>query len=202
MDMAVPISTKMPAPKMPVRRDQSNRPMLAPSLVRTRKVPRTEAKMPVRAIKIGSKTRFSSNSVGAAMSRAPAPTAARAMVAMMEPTYDSNRSAPMPATSPTLSPTLSATVAGLRGSSSGMPCSILPTRSAPTSAALVYMPPPTLANRAMEDAPNPNPATTLMSLNIQYITVMPMRPMPTTETPMTAPELKATLRAGLRPRWA
>ena len=47
----------------------------------------------------------------------------------------------MPATSPTLSPTLSAMVAGLRGSSSGMPCSTLPTRSAPTSAALVKMPP-------------------------------------------------------------
>ena len=41
------------------------------------------------------------------------------------------------ATSPTLSPTLSAMVAGLRGSSSGIPASTLPTRSAPTSAALV-----------------------------------------------------------------
>src|SRR2546421_6730538 len=51
--------------------------------------------------------------------------------------YDSNRSAAMPAQSPTLSPTLSAIVAALRGSSSGMPCSTLPTRSAPTSAALV-----------------------------------------------------------------
>src|SRR2546421_3301367 len=49
----------------------------------------------------------------------------------------SNRSAAMPAQSPTLSPTLSAIVAALRGSSSGMPCSTLPTRSAPTSAALV-----------------------------------------------------------------
>ena len=35
---------------------------------------------------------------------------------------------------PTLSPTLSAITAGLRGSSSGMPASTLPTRSAPTSA--------------------------------------------------------------------
>src|SRR6266508_3727467 len=34
----------------------------------------------------------------------------------------------MPAQSPTLSPTLSAMVAGLRGSSSGMPASTLPTR--------------------------------------------------------------------------
>eukprot|EP00955_Chlamydomonas_euryale_P109530 365940-Chlamydomonas_euryale.AAC.36 len=48
-----------------------------------------------------------------------------------------NRSAPMPAMSPTLSPTLSAITAGLRGSSSGMFFSTLPTRSAPTSAALV-----------------------------------------------------------------
>ena len=48
----------------------------------------------------------------------------------------------MPAQSPTLSPTLSAMVAGLRGSSSGMPASTLPTRSAPTSAPLVKMPPP------------------------------------------------------------
>ncbi len=48
----------------------------------------------------------------------------------------------MPAQSPTLSPTLSAITAGLRGSSSGMPASILPTMSAPTSAPLVKMPPP------------------------------------------------------------
>ena len=37
----------------------------------------------------------------------------------------------MPAQSPTLSPTLSAMTAGLRGSSSGIPASTLPTRSAP-----------------------------------------------------------------------
>ena len=43
----------------------------------------------------------------------------------------------MPATSPTLSPTLSAMVAGLRGSSSGMPASTLPERSPATSAAFV-----------------------------------------------------------------
>ena len=61
----------------------------------------------------------------------------------------------MPATSPTLSPTLSAMTAGFLGSSSGMPDSTLPTRSAPTSAALVKMPPPTRANRAMEEAPMP-----------------------------------------------
>ncbi|CPU68023.1 Uncharacterised protein [Mycobacteroides abscessus] len=74
--------------------------------------------------------------------------------------YDSNRSAAMPAQSPTLSPTLSAMVAALRGSSSGMPCSTLPTRSAPTSAALVKMPPPTRMNIASSAAPNPKPSST------------------------------------------
>ena len=67
----------------------------------------------------------------------------------------------MPATSPTLSPTLSAMTAGLRGSSSGMPCSTLPTRSEPTSAALVNTPPPTRANMPMVDAPKPKPAMRL-----------------------------------------
>ena len=37
-------------------------------------------------------------------------------------------------------------VAGLRGSSSGIPASTLPTRSAPTSAPFVKMPPPKRAN--------------------------------------------------------
>eukprot|EP00957_Ditylum_brightwellii_P158840 12089909-Ditylum_brightwellii.AAC.1 len=50
---------------------------------------------------------------------------------------DSNTSAEEPTQSPTISPTKSAMVAGLRGSSSGIDCSILPTKSAPTSAALV-----------------------------------------------------------------
>ncbi|KAJ0575004.1 hypothetical protein HanIR_Chr05g0207991 [Helianthus annuus] len=54
----------------------------------------------------------------------------------------SNKSAPLAAQSPTLSPTLSAMTAGFRGSSSGIPCSTFPTRSAPTSAAFVYIPPP------------------------------------------------------------
>ena len=64
----------------------------------------------------------------------------------------------MPAQSPTLSPTLSAMVAALRGSSSGMFCSTLPTRSAPTSAALVKIPPPTLMNMASMAAPKPKPS--------------------------------------------
>ena len=63
--------------------------------------------------------------------------APKTIVPIIEPTYDSNKSAPIPATSPTLSPTLSAIVAGFRGWSSGIPASTLPTKSAPTSAALV-----------------------------------------------------------------
>jgi len=61
----------------------------------------------------------------------------RIMAPMFSAAVDSNRSAPRPAQSPTLSPTRSAITAGLRGSSSGMPASTFPTRSAPTSAALV-----------------------------------------------------------------
>jgi hypothetical protein len=55
---------------------------------------------------------------------------------------DSNRSAHCPAQSPTLSPTKSATTAGFLGSSSGIPYSTFPIKSAPTSAALVKIPPP------------------------------------------------------------
>ena len=66
-----------------------------------------------------------------------------------------NKSAPIPAISPTLSPTLSAIVAGFFGLSSGRPASILPTKSDPKSAALVNIPPPTLANKAMVDPPSP-----------------------------------------------
>ena len=69
----------------------------------------------------------------------------------------------MPAQSPTLSPTLSAMVAALRGSSSGMPASTLPTRSAPTSAALVKMPPPTRMNRASSEAPKAKPIRTAVA---------------------------------------
>ena len=101
-------------------------------------------------------------------------------------------SAPMPAMSPTLSPTLSAMTPGLRGSSSGMPASTLPTRSAPTSAALVYTPPPTRANRAMELAPMAKP---LMYLAVSgSVPKMPnqmptpSRPRLATAMPITEPE--------------
>ncbi len=70
----------------------------------------------------------------------------------------------MPAQSPTLSPTLSAMTAGLRGSSSGMPASTLPTRSAPTSAAFVKMPPPKRANTEISEQPNANPTSAAIDL--------------------------------------
>ena len=61
---------------------------------------------------------------------------------MISAEIDSNKSAHCPAQSPTLSPTRSAITAGFHGSSSGIPCSTFPIRSAPTSAAFVYIPPP------------------------------------------------------------
>ena len=107
--------------------------------------------------------------------------------------YDSNRSAAMPAQSPTLSPTLSAIVAALRGSSSGIPFSTLPTRSAPTSAALVKMPPPTLMNIASRAAPKAKPSSTFgaFALKISTTTAAPNRPRPTVNMPATPPVRKA-----------
>jgi len=61
-----------------------------------------------------------------------------------------------------LSPTLSAIVAGFFGESSGNPDYTFPTKSAPKSAALVKIPPPTLANKAIVDPPNPYPAIDYM----------------------------------------
>ena len=84
--------------------------------------------------------------------------AANAMEAIIAPQYDSKMSEPMPATSPTLSPTLSAITAGFRGSSSGIPASTLPTRSAPTSALFVKMPPPTRLKSATDDPPIAKPS--------------------------------------------
>ena len=46
--------------------------------------------------------------------------------------------------------------AGFLGSSSGIPASILPTKSAPTSAPLVKIPPPSLAKIEISDAPKLN----------------------------------------------
>ncbi len=76
----------------------------------------------------------------------------------------------MPAQSPTLSPTLSAITAGLRGSSSGIPASTLPTRSAPTSAPLVKMPPPRRAKIEISELPNAKPTNACSAAS----PVMPM----------------------------
>ena len=108
----------------------------------------------------------------------------------------------MPAQSPTLSPTLSAMVAALRGSSSGMPASILPTRSPPTSAAFVKMPPPTRMKSAMRDPPKPNPTRMAVAecWASMTITVAPRRPKPTTNSPVTPPVRIATSKAaGIEP---
>ena len=47
--------------------------------------------------------------------------------------------------------------AGFRGSSSGIPASTFPTRSAPTSAPLVKIPPPSRAKIEISDEPNAKP---------------------------------------------
>ena len=112
-------------------------------------------------------------------------------------------SEPMPATSPTLSPTLSAMTPGLRGSSSGMPASILPTRSAPTSALLVKMPPPTRENSATDEAPMPKPwmawECSGSPPNSMYSVPMPIRPSAATARPMIEPPKNATVSASAAP---
>ncbi len=118
----------------------------------------------------------------------------------------------MPAQSPTLSPTLSAITAGLRGSSSGMPASTLPTRSAPTSAPLVKMPPPSRAKIEISDEPKASPSMGLSTCDSvvspvgitapvvhQKKSTTPMSPRPTTSMPVMAPPLKATSSAGPMP---
>ena len=121
----------------------------------------------------------------------------RMMLATRTTPKDSKRSDAMPAQSPTLSPTLSAIVAGLRGSSSGIPASTLPTRSAPTSAALVKMPPPTRRNSASSEPPKPKPTRIAEAVFWKSITirVAPSRPSPAVKRPMVPPERKATCMA-------
>ena len=105
----------------------------------------------------------------------------------------------MPAQSPTLSPTLSAMTAGLRGSSSGMPASTLPTRSAPTSAAFVKMPPPRRANTEMSEPPKPRPTSAENSATPENTSMDMMdterMPRPMTNMPVTVPDWNATRRA-------
>ena len=85
------------------------------------------------------------------------------IVAIIVTAYVSYRSAAIPAQSPTLSPTLSAITPGFLGSSSGIPASTLPTKSAPTSAPFVKIPPPNLAKIEIKDAPKPSAIRALIS---------------------------------------
>ena len=112
----------------------------------TNQIPKIVAKMVIPPSSNG----YSNGSAAPLKSVNPKTIAATVVTA-----YVSKRSAAMPAQSPTLSPTLSAMTAGFRGSSSGIPASTLPTRSAPTSAAFVKMPPPTRANTEIRLPPNP-----------------------------------------------
>src|SRR3989338_2540123 len=117
------------------------------------------------------------------------------MAATNVTTYVSKRSAAMPASSPTLSPTLSAITAGLRASSSGMPASTLPTKSAPTSAPLVKMPPPRRANTEISEPPNPKPISAgILPVSFQSPATQ-RRPSPTSKNPVTAPPLNANRNA-------
>src|ERR1700722_19655262 len=81
-------------------------------------------------------------------------------------------------------------VAALRCSSSGIPASTLPTRSAPTSAALVKIPPPTRMKRARSEAPKAKPMRTAVAefWKISTMAVAPSRPRPTQRMPVTGPE--------------
>ena len=64
-------------------------------------------------------------------------------------------------------------VAGLRGSSSGMPASTLPTRSPPTSAPLVKMPPPSRAKIEISEAPKES--ATRASITVRSVGAMPIQ---------------------------
>ena len=119
---------------IPVESDFRRSFNLASSRVRTVNIPMMERMIPTAAMSIGAITALNCMVLSPLPMNAAAP---RAEVASIDPQYDSYKSAPIPATSPTLSPTLSAIVAGFLGSSSGIPASTFPTRSAPTSAALV-----------------------------------------------------------------
>jgi len=84
-----------------------------PSFTFTKKVPIIEAMIPTLARTNGRRTapRLLNLAPNSGVRKKAAPST---IVLTIDPTYDSKRSAPIPATSPTLSPTLSAIVAGLR----------------------------------------------------------------------------------------
>ncbi len=139
------------------------------------------------------------NTMATFLPKPPSREAAKTNAAESEATWESNRSAPIPATSPTLSPTLSAITAGLRGSSSGMSSSTFPTRSAAMSAVFVKMPPPALANNAKDEAPRLKPSVIVGSLVRKVTPVTPSKLAPTTAMPITAPPRKPVKKAGTLP---
>ena len=95
----------------------------------------------------------------------------------------------MPAQSPTLSPTRSAMTAGFLGSSSGIPASTLPTKSAPTSAAFVKMPPPTRMKSARSVPPKPKPSKASGAAMPRMINMIvpPSKPRPSVNIPVMVP---------------
>ena len=171
-----------------IHRPLYSAPMMVPfGLILTNSVPMIEAMMEAAPMTRG-------NPSDTAMLSAPNARLPMSMAATVVTTYVSNRSAAMPAQSPTLSPTLSAMTAGLRGSSSGMPASTLPTRSAPTSAAFVKMPPPRRANTEMSEPPKPRPTSAengAMPRNTRIdMTDTERMPRPITNMPVTVPRLE------------
>ncbi len=68
-------------------------------------------------------------------------------------------------------------VAGLRGSSSGMPASTLPTMSPPTSAPLVKMPPPRRAKIEISEAPKPSATRPSITTRLSWAKPMPVSTM-------------------------
>ena len=88
-----------------------------------------------------------------------------------------------------------------------MPASTLPTKSAPTSALLVKIPPPTRENKATEEAPIPNPWITCAVCGsepkIKYKMPKPRSPIEATVNPIMEPPKKATVKASEAPlSWA
>ena len=65
------------------------------------------------------------------------------------------------------------------------------------------MPPPTLANKAIEDAPSPKPVIySVFKSKIIVSNPNPKSPSPTTDKPITVPPEKATDKASLIPVFA
>ena len=83
-----------------------------------------------------------------------------------------------------------------------MPASTLPTRSAPTSAAFVYIPPPTRQKSAIELAPREKPVRYAVLSDIRDTIATPIAPIETTSIPITAPPENATLNAAPSPLFA